>query len=50
MCARTNDVTESINYKLHFLNRKLITEGIFVICKYKDLVVAWVLSFKEPLF
>ena len=27
-CARANDVTESINYKLHFLNRKLITEGI----------------------
>ena len=26
-CARANDVTESINYK-HFLNRKLITEGI----------------------
>ena len=30
MCyrARANDVTESINYKFHFLNRKLITEGI----------------------
>ena len=30
MCdyARANDVTESINCKLHFLNRKLITEGI----------------------
>ena len=27
-CARANDVTESINYKLHFLNRKLITECI----------------------
>ena len=27
-CARANDVAESINYKLHFLNRKLITEGI----------------------
>ena len=27
-CARANDVTESINYKLHFLNRKLITESI----------------------
>ena len=27
-CARANDVTESINYKLHFLNRNLITEGI----------------------
>ena len=27
-CARANDVTEIINYKLHFLNRKLITEGI----------------------
>ena len=27
-CARANDVTESINYKPHFLNRKLITEGI----------------------
>ena len=27
-CARASDVTESINYKLHFLNRKLITEGI----------------------
>ena len=27
-CACANDVTESINYKLHFLNRKLITEGI----------------------
>ena len=27
-CAGTNDVTERINYKLHFLNRKLITEGI----------------------
>ena len=26
-CARANDVTESINYKLHVLNRKL-TEGI----------------------
>ena len=26
-CARANDVTESINYKLHLLNRKLITEG-----------------------
>ena len=30
MCvwARANDITESTNYKLHFLNRKLITEGI----------------------
>ena len=30
MCAyaRANDVTESITYELHFLNRKLITEGI----------------------
>ena len=27
-CARANYVTESINYKLHFLNRKLITEDI----------------------
>ena len=27
-CARANNVTESINYKLHFLNRRLITEGI----------------------
>ena len=27
-CARTNDVTDGINYKLPFLNRKLITEGI----------------------
>ena len=27
-CARAYDVTESINHKLHFLNRKLITEGI----------------------
>ena len=27
-CARANDVTESISYKLHFFNRKLITEGI----------------------
>ena len=27
-CARVNDVTESINYKLHFLARKLITEGM----------------------
>ena len=27
-CARADDVTESINYKPHFLNRKLITEGI----------------------
>ena len=27
-CACANDVTESINYKLHFLNRTLITEGI----------------------
>ena len=26
-CASANDVTESINYKLHFLNRNLITEG-----------------------
>ena len=26
--ACANDVTESINYKPHFLNRKLITEGI----------------------
>ena len=30
MCdrARANDVTESINYKYHFLKRKLIIEGI----------------------
>ena len=30
MCdrQRANDITESINYKFHFLNRKLITEGI----------------------
>ena len=28
LCARAYDVTESINYKLHFLNRNLITEGI----------------------
>ena len=27
-CARANDVTENMNYKLHFLNRKLITEDI----------------------
>ena len=27
-CARANDITESINYKLQFLNRKLITECI----------------------
>ena len=27
-CAQANDVTERINYKLQFLNRKLITEGI----------------------
>ena len=27
-CARANDGNESIKYKLHFLNRKLITEGI----------------------
>ena len=27
-CAHANDVTENINFKLHFLNRKLITEGI----------------------
>ena len=30
MTARTNDVTENINYKLHFLDRKLITEGILL--------------------
>ena len=31
MCdsARGNDVNESINYKFHFLNRKLITEGYY---------------------
>ena len=28
MTARANDVIESINYRLHFLNRKLITEDI----------------------
>ena len=27
-CACASDVTESINYKLNFLNRKLITECI----------------------
>ena len=27
-CACANDDTGSIRYKLHFLNRKLITEGI----------------------
>ena len=27
-CARANYVTESISYKLHFVNRNLITEGI----------------------
>ena len=27
-CARANDVIESISYKLHFLNRKLIAEGV----------------------
>ena len=27
-CARADAISESNNYKLHFLNRKLITEGI----------------------
>ena len=27
-CALANDATESINYKFHFLDRNLITEGI----------------------
>ena len=35
-CARANDVTERINYKLHFLNRKLITEGILRYFCHKD--------------
>ena len=30
-CALANDVTESISYKRHFLNRKFITEGILAI-------------------
>ena len=30
-CAPTNDVTESISFKLHFLNRKLINKGIFLL-------------------
>ena len=35
-CARANDVTESFNYILHFLNRKLITEGILRYFSYKS--------------
>ena len=34
--ARANDVTVSINYKLHFLNRKLITEGILHYFRHKS--------------
>ena len=36
MTASANDVTENINYKLHFLNRKLITEGILCYVCHKS--------------
>ena len=35
-CASANDVTDSINYKLQFLNRKLITECILRYFCYKS--------------